>query len=195
MWAAVTVWESATAPTPWSSRCGAWDSVTVIESPSWPTRAAGMREHLFVIAVGDPQQRRDLAAIITGCGGTLTSVVHPTAFVATSASVAPGCVVAPFAFLAVDSVLEGNVVVNAYACVGHDCVVGTHSVMSPYSTLNGYAAVDPACLVGTHASVAAGVRVGRHSKVASGSVVLADVPPGSLVVGVPGAARLKYPVE
>ncbi len=150
--------------------------------------------HVYVIAVGDPGRRRDLSARIRARGGDLTSVVHPTAFIADTARIAEGCVVAPFAFLAVDSAVEANVAINAYACVGHDCVVGAHSVMSPYSTLNGYAELEQSCLLGTHASVATGVTVGRNSKVASGSVVLADVPAGSLVVGTPGVARAKYPV-
>ncbi len=156
---------------------------------------AGLLDHVFVVGVGDPWQRRDLARQITAAGGQLHSVVHPSAYVTDTAGIGVGCVLAPFTFLAVDSVIQDNVAVNAYACVGHDCVVGTHSVMSPYSTLNGYAELGSTCLLGTHASVASQVRVGRNSKVASGSVVLSDVPPGSLVIGTPGVARAKYPLD
>jgi carbonic anhydrase/acetyltransferase-like protein (isoleucine patch superfamily) len=64
-------------------------------------------------------------------------------------------------------------VLEDYVTVGHRAVV--HS-----------AHVERGCLIGIGAVVLDGVRVGAGSIVGAGAVVTKDVPPRSLVVGIPG---------
>ncbi len=64
-------------------------------------------------------------------------------------------------------------VLEDYVTVGHRAVV--HS-----------AHVEVGCLIGIGAIVLDGVRIGTGSIIGAGSVVTKDVPPRSLVVGVPG---------
>jgi carbonic anhydrase/acetyltransferase-like protein (isoleucine patch superfamily) len=75
------------------------------------------------------------------------------------------------------AVLHGDpgqpTVLEDYVTVGHRAVV--HS-----------AHVERGCLIGIGAVVLDGVRVGAGSIIGAGAVVTKDVPPRSLVVGVPG---------
>ena len=64
-------------------------------------------------------------------------------------------------------------ILEEYVTVGHRAVV--HS-----------AHVERGCLIGIGAVVLDGVRVGRGSIIGAGAVVTKDVPPRSLVAGVPG---------
>ncbi|SRR5579883_538727 len=64
-------------------------------------------------------------------------------------------------------------VLDAYVTVGHRAVI--HS-----------AYIERGCLIGIGAVVLDGVRVGAGSIIGAGAVVTKDVPPRSLVVGVPG---------
>lgn len=64
-------------------------------------------------------------------------------------------------------------VLEDYVTIGHRAVI--HS-----------AHVEHGCLIGIGAIILNGVRVGAGSMVGAGAVVNKDVPPGSLVVGVPG---------
>lgn len=75
------------------------------------------------------------------------------------------------------AVLHGDpgqpTVLEAYVTVGHRAVV--HS-----------AYIEQGCLIGIGAVVLDGVRVGTGSMIGAGAVVTRDVPPRSLVVGIPG---------
>ena len=75
------------------------------------------------------------------------------------------------------AVLHGDpnlpTVLEDYVTIGHKAVV--HS-----------AHIERGCLIGIGAIILNGVRVGAGSMVGAGSVVNKNVPPGSLVVGVPG---------
>ncbi len=67
-------------------------------------------------------------------------------------------------------------ILEEFVTIGHRAVV--HS-----------AYIEPGCLIGIGAIVLDGVRVGAGSIVGAGSVVTKDVPPRSLVVGVPAKLR------
>lgn len=75
------------------------------------------------------------------------------------------------------AVLHGDpnepTVLEDYVTIGHRAVI--HS-----------AHIEMGCLIGIGAIILNGVRVGAGSMVGAGSVVTKDVPPRSLVVGVPG---------
>jgi carbonic anhydrase/acetyltransferase-like protein (isoleucine patch superfamily) len=64
-------------------------------------------------------------------------------------------------------------ILEAHVTVGHRAVI--HSAW-----------IEAGCLIGIGAVVLDGVRVGAGSIIGAGSVVTKDVPPRSLVVGVPG---------
>ncbi len=75
------------------------------------------------------------------------------------------------------AVLHGDphlpTVLEDFVTVGHRAVI--HS-----------AHIERGCLIGIGAIILNGVRIGAGSMVGAGAVVNRDVPPGSLVVGVPG---------
>ncbi|MEM8827975.1 MAG: gamma carbonic anhydrase family protein [Cyanobacteria bacterium P01_G01_bin.19] len=79
------------------------------------------------------------------------------------------------------AVLHGDpgkpTILEAYVTIGHRAVV--HS-----------AHIEAGCLIGIGAIILDGVRVGAGSIVGAGSVVTKDVPPRSLVVGIP-ARKIK----
>lgn len=144
---------------------------------------------LFLIAIGEPSVRRDVALRLTQRGGTLGTLLHPTSYVAPTARIEEGCIVGPFAFVGPSALLERNSVMNVYASAGHDAVIGCHSVLSPYAVVNGRVVLEEAVFMGTHATVVFGKTVGKNAKIAAGSVVFRDVPPRHLAVGNPAKSR------
>ncbi len=151
-----------------------------------PARFEPQPGDALVLAIGIPGVRRRVAADLMARGAEFLTLVHPTAIVAPTASLGTGSIVCPGAIVSDAARLGRFTLVNYHASIAHDAVTGDFAVLSPYATLGGGTRVADDVFLGLHASVGPGIAVGRGSKVAANSCALADVPPESLVHGVPG---------
>ena len=82
---------------------------------------------------------------------------------------------------------EGGVVFMG-ACLGHGASMGRCSVLAPGAIINARVEVGVGVYVGSNASVLPDLEVGDWSTVGACSMVLQNVPSGSMVMGVPGKA-------
>jgi sugar O-acyltransferase (sialic acid O-acetyltransferase NeuD family) len=140
----------------------------------------------LILAIGIPVVRRRVAETLLARGARFLTLIHPTAIVAGTASIGTGSVVCPYAIIS-DAARVGRFgLVNYHASLAHDATAGDFAVLSPYATLAGGARVGDDAFLALHASVGPRTSVGSRSKVAANSCALADVPPDSLVHGVPG---------
>jgi len=140
----------------------------------------------LLLAIGIPGVRRRVAEDLLARGGAFLTLVHPTAIVAATAMLGPGAIVCPQAVVSDSAAVGRCVLVNYHASLAHDAAAGDFSVLSPYATLGGGARIAADVFLGLHATVGPGVTVAAGSKVAANSCALHDVPPRSLVHGVPG---------
>jgi len=72
--------------------------------------------------------------------------------------------------------------IMAYAHVGHDSVVGHHTIFINGATLAGHVTVEDYATIGNFSSVQQFCRVGRHAYIGAHSPITQDVPPFSKVV-------------
>jgi carbonic anhydrase/acetyltransferase-like protein (isoleucine patch superfamily) len=119
------------------------------------------------------------------------------AFVAANATVMGRVEVGGGASIWYQAVVRGDVekiVIGAYTNIQDGAILhgdpGRPTILADYVTVGHRAVIHSAqiergCLIGIGAIVLDGVRVGPGSIVGAGSVVTKDVPPRSLVVGVP----------
>ncbi len=120
--------------------------------------------------------------------------VAPTATLVGDVSVADGGSVWHGAVLRgdFDAVVVGedsNVQDNAVLHVdrGMPCTIGDHVTLGHSAVAHG-CVVEDDCLIGMHATINSGARIGRGTLIAAGAVIRenADIPPESVVAGVPG---------
>jgi UDP-N-acetylglucosamine acyltransferase len=71
----------------------------------------------------------------------------------------------------------------AYVHIAHDCIVGDHVVFSNNASLAGHVHIDDHVVMGGFSGVFQYCRVGKHSFIATNSVVIKDVPPYVKVSG------------
>ncbi len=141
-----------------------------------------------------------------------SAFIHPRAWVGGSVRIGAHSSVWPMASIRGD---EGQIVIGARTNVQDGCVL--HADPDAFLTIGddvtlGHGAIVHGCTVEDGALIGMGAVVLNHARIGAGSVVAAralvtegmQVPPGSLVVGVPGqikplrpeqAARLKLPAE
>ncbi|MFD1675867.1 2,3,4,5-tetrahydropyridine-2,6-dicarboxylate N-acetyltransferase [Alicyclobacillus fodiniaquatilis] len=85
------------------------------------------------------------------------------------------------------TMIDMNAVLGGRATVGQNCHIGAGAVLAgviePPSAKP--VVVEDDVLVGANAVVLEGVRVGRGAVVAAGAIVIEDVPPATVVAGVP----------
>ncbi len=81
---------------------------------------------------------------------------------------------------------NGNLLL-AYVHIAHDCVIGNATTFSNNSQLAGHVVVGDWAVLGGFTGVHQFVRIGAHTMVAGGSVVIQDVPPYVTVRGYPAS--------
>lgn len=145
----------------------------------------------FIVGVGDNLARRRLTQDLRYAGRTLTSVVHPSAVVSRSATLAEGVFVGPQAVVNAHAVLAEGVIVNSGAVAEHHARVGEFAHVGPRAALGGAARAGARTLVGIGAVVLPRVHVGEGCTVAAGAVVTRHVADGQTVVGVPARVLVR----
>jgi len=84
------------------------------------------------------------------------------------------------------SVQFGNdVLVQGFACVGHDVSIGDGVTISSHAFIGGGACLGRLCTIHPHAVVLPNVSVGEGAVVGAGAVVIKDVAPHTTVFGSP----------
>lgn len=136
-------------------------------------------------SVRDTGHRADIFTEQLENGFQFPPLVHSNAFVATEAILEMGAQVMAGAVVQPDTSIQENVIVNTNATVDHDCYIGAHSHIAPGATVSGEVLLHEGVHVGTGASIIQGVQIGRNSIVGAGAVVIEDVPPETVVVGIP----------
>ncbi len=134
----------------------------------------------------------------------VSPTVHPTAFVAPTASIIGDVTIEENASVWYGAVLRGDfgpIVVRAGANVqdgsvlhtpgGITCEVGEGATIGHACVVHG-ATIGTEALIGNGSTVLDGASVGARSLVAAGSVVSGEIPDGVLALGTP--ARVKGPI-
>ena len=140
-------------------------------------------------SVSASELRRAIFDSATRSGFSFASIVDRTAIIRGSAKFGTGVQVLAGAIVNTDALLGDNVLVNSGAIIEHHVRLGSHVHVSPGSVLGGAAIVGTGSHIGMGSRVLQGVVVGENCTVGAGAVVIADVPDGSLAIGVPAVAR------
>lgn len=151
------------------------------------------REHGagLLVGIGDNLIRGRLLRRLTALGVPITRAVHPSAVISDNVVLEPGVVIMPAAVVNTRSAIRFGAVVNTNASVDHDCEVGEMANCMPGSVLTGGITVGRYANMGSRCVVIPLKTIGENAYVGAGAVVIDDVPPNTLVVGVP-AKVIKY---
>jgi len=140
----------------------------------------------LLLAIGIPEVRRRVAESLKSRGAEFLTLIHPTAVVATTASIGNGSIICPYVIVSDAARVGACVLLNYHSSLGHDASAGDYAVLSPYAAIGGNAHIEADVFMGLHATVGPGKRIGVRSKVSANSCALVDAPSDSIIYGVPG---------
>jgi acetyltransferase EpsM len=131
--------------------------------------------------IGNIDSRIKVFERLAQAGFTCPTLVHPAAFVETSATLAEGTQVMPLAYIGSETKVGFGVIINTGAIVSHDCSIGNYSNLSPGAILAGEVAIGSAVLVGMGVTVNLRVKINDRARIGNGATVKQDVPTNSIV--------------
>lgn len=145
----------------------------------------------IAIAIGEPAIREVLYRKVKSSGYTPATMIHPSCVMAQDAQVSEGCIICSNTFVSVNTKIGENVLVLPMASIAHDTQVEAHSVISSFASLAGHCYVGKCAYIGMSVPVKQGIRIGNHSIVGMGSVVLKDIPDAVVAIGNPARIMKK----
>ena len=137
------------------------------------------------VAVGDNAMRADVRRKCLAIGLVEVTAISRFALVSETAELAGGAAVMAGAVVNASATIGAGAIVNSRASVDHDCVVGADAHVAPGAVIAGGVHIGAGALVGVGAKVLPNLVVGDGAVVGGGAMVVADVPAGATVVGVP----------
>jgi sugar O-acyltransferase (sialic acid O-acetyltransferase NeuD family) len=118
-----------------------------------------------------------------------TRLIHPlsvrssTTRLGSGVIINPGCVTAPFVHL-------GNMVtLNRNVSIGHHTLIDDFTTIHPGANVAGHCNIGKFVTIGMGANIVDGITVGDYAVIGAGSLVTKDVPPETLVYGVPAKEK------
>jgi len=139
----------------------------------------------LIIAIGDPAARRAVSSELLKRGGHFTTLIHPSAVVASSAAVGAGTIICPHALVSADASVGEFAIINAHSSVGHDVSLGSYCTLSSHVDITGGVTVGEDVFFGSGARVVPNIRIGRAAKIGIGAVILRSVPDGATMYAAP----------
>ncbi|MDE6321789.1 MAG: acetyltransferase [Muribaculaceae bacterium] len=150
----------------------------------------------FIITVGaieNPTTRISLFNRILTHNGRFTTLIAPSATVASSATIGEGSVVLSGACVNADAQIGRNVIINTLSAVEHDSVVEDHCHISTGAMVNGDCHIGRATFIGSNATTINGITVGANVIIGAGSTVITNIYTPGVYVGSPARLVNKRP--
>ena len=171
-------WESSTTP-PAPSTSSASGRVAIATSGRTPAAR-------FALGIGSPAIRRRVAERLEANGWQPVTLIHPSASEGSVASIGEGSIICGGVQLSTNTRLGRHVHLNANSTIGHDAELADYVSINPGAIVSGEVQIGPNVLVGSGAVILQGLSVARNSTIGASACVTHDVPPSTVVKGVPG---------
>lgn len=140
----------------------------------------------FFIAIGNNVHRKKIAKQLEKHNKRNSiNAVHYSAILSPRIKKGYGNFIAPGAIINTGTLLGNYVIINTGATVDHDNTLGDFVQLSPGCNLAGNVIIEEGAFIGTGAVILPGKKIGTYATIGAGAVVIHDIPPLSVAVGVP----------
>lgn len=140
----------------------------------------------FIVAIGDPVQRRHYAEKLEARGVRFCSLIAPETLASEyDRYLDTGCMLGFFITIAPDVSLGRHVYMPSHISIGHDVRIGDYCHIGSFTFIGGGATLGQGVTVHPKATILPGVIIGDGATIGATSVVMSNVKPGQTVFGNP----------
>jgi len=139
----------------------------------------------IALAIGNNSIRAKLFKKVQNNDFKIVSLVHPTAIISPSASIAKGTVVMPNVVINAKANIGNGVILNTSCAIEHECIIEDFVHISPKAALAGNVKVGAFSHVGIDSCVIQGITIGKNSIIGAGSVVVKNIKDNIIAYGNP----------
>lgn len=142
----------------------------------------------FLLTMGDNNIREELSTRIIAMGGSVPSMIHPTAVISVFARISEvGVYISPFTYVQADSVIGDNTILLSHVNISHNTTIGNCCFIAGGATIGAYTEVGDNVFVGQGAlSISAKVKsIGNNAYIGARALITKDVPANTTVMGSP----------
>lgn len=155
------------------------------------------RSRMVVVAIGDPEGRRQVVERCAKAGHKFPALVHSSVDIAGVREIGEGAVIFRGSMLTVDIRIGRHVHLNIGCTVSHDAVIDDFATLSPGVRVAGNVHIGAGAFLGIGASVINGsasnpLSIAPGSMIAAGACVTTGTEPNCLYAGVPARMKKRY---
>lgn len=162
-----------------------FNKFTIIKTEE-AVRKVFFKNNKFVIGVGNPKLREQIAIKLQNYGGELCSIISPKANIGKYFNdLNNGLNIFTSATLTQNIKIGEGCLIHINVTIHHDCVIGKYCEISPNCNLLGKVIIGNYCSIGAGAIILPGVQIGNNVIVGAGSVVTKNIADNRTIKGIP----------
>ena len=142
-------------------------------------------------AIGNNRIRHRMVAQLQALGFVLPNAISRHAVVSPRTTLGAAIAIMPGAIVNVDSCIGDGAILNTACSVDHDARIGACAHIAPGAHIAGNVTVGEGAFLAVGSCSVPGIDIGAWATVGAGGVVIRDVEPNSVVIGVPANKRLR----
>ncbi len=147
----------------------------------------------FICGIGNATDRRNIIKKLLNIlpEAKFTNVIHDSVITMPNLKYGVGNYIAPNTTIAIGTRLNNHIVINQNVSVGHDCLIGNYTVVSPGCILSGYTAIGDESFLGSGVVTYPSIRIGNNCTVSALTVVSRSLKTNCKLIAKPNTMLLK----
>ncbi|MFC2001728.1 acetyltransferase [Chloroflexota bacterium] len=138
-----------------------------------------------ICGIGNNKTREKIVEKAKSLNLEFCSIIEPSVKMSSYVEHGEGVVIASGNVITTQVRFGNHVFVNLANTIGHDTILYDFVNLAPGNNVSGNVTLEEGVYLGTGCAVKQQITIGKWSTVGAGSVVLNDIPPHSIAVGVP----------
>lgn len=147
-----------------------------------------LRDFRFALSMGNNKVRKELFERLILYGGQVPTLIHPTASISKYAKVSDcGVIIHANSTIQATAEIGSNTIISYNSGITHTTKIGSHCYIASLTTIGAYCIIEDSAFIGMGSTIVSGKvpKIGQGAYIGAGSLVITEIPAGSLFYGSP----------